>query len=47
METIEMDDASEHEWLRFARTGGAFDGLADPREDISTSEDGKPFIDPG
>lgn len=39
------DEPTDEEWLRFAMAGGAFDDLADPREDIYTIEDGKPFVD--
>jgi hypothetical protein len=45
--SISTDDPTEEEWLRFVMAGGAFDDLADPREDIYTMEDGKPFIDEG
>ena len=40
----DSDEPTEQEWLRFAMSGGAFDDLADPREDVYTLEDGKPFI---
>ena len=38
------DEPTEHEWLRLLMAGGAFDDLADPREDIYSIEDGKPFV---
>jgi hypothetical protein len=42
----DVSEPTEQEWLRFAMAGGAFDDLADPREDIYTPEDGKPFVAP-
>lgn len=44
---IAHDEPTEQEWLRMAMAGGAFDDLADPREDIYTIEDGQPFVDEG
>jgi len=40
----DTSEPTEEEWLRFAMSGGAFDDLADPREDIYTLEDGEPFV---
>jgi hypothetical protein len=40
----DMSEPTEQEWLRMAMAGGAFDFLADPREDIYTREDGEPFV---
>jgi hypothetical protein len=40
----DMSEPTEEEWLRFAMAGGAFDSLADPREDVYTLEDGEPFV---
>lgn len=39
------DEPTEKEWLRLLMVGGAYDDLADPREDIYTIEDGEPFVD--
>jgi len=36
------DDPTEEEWLRFAALN--FEDWWDPREDIYTLEDGKPFV---
>ena len=44
---IAHDEPTEQEWLRMLMAGGAFDDLADPREDIYTIEDGEPFVDEG
>jgi hypothetical protein len=41
------DEPTEHEWLRLLMAGGAFDDLANPREDIYSIEDGEPFVDEG
>jgi hypothetical protein len=43
-DTYDMTDPTELEWLRAAMAGGAFDDLADPREDIYTPEDGEPVV---
>ena len=43
--SYDMSEITEEEWMRMAMAGGAFDDLADPREDIYTLEDGEP-IDP-
>jgi hypothetical protein len=43
-EVYDTDEPTEEEWLRFVMSGGAFDELADPREDIYTLEDGKPIV---
>lgn len=41
------DEPTEQAWQRLLTAGGAFDDLADPREDIYTIEDGEPFVDEG
>ena len=38
-------DFDEQEWLATAASNPAFDDLADPREDVYTIQDGKPFVD--
>ena len=38
-------DIEEREWLRAGSTGGAFDFLKAPEEDIYTLADGRPFHD--
>jgi hypothetical protein len=38
----ELDEAA---WLRAAATGGGFDFLDDPAEDVYSPTDGKPFHD--
>ena len=43
-DAYDMTEPTEEEWFRFAMAGGAFDDLADPREDIYTLEDGEPFV---
>jgi len=43
----EETDIDEREWLRAAALNPAFDFLKDPREDIYTMADGKPFHDQG
>ena len=43
-DAYDMSEPTEEEWLRFAMSSGAFDDLADPREDIYTPEDGEPFV---
>ncbi len=43
----EGDDINESEWLRAASGNPAFDFLKDPKEDIYTHADGKPFNDKG
>jgi hypothetical protein len=40
----ESEELTEADWLRMVMAGGAFDDLADPREDIDTAEDGEPFV---
>lgn len=40
-------EVSEREWLGAAVVGGSFDFLADPREDIYSTDDGQPFADEG
>jgi len=40
-------DADEREWLRAATANPAFEFLSDPREDIYTLFDGKPFLGEG
>lgn len=44
-ETYDTSEPNEEEWLRLLVAGGAFDDLADPREDIYSLEDGEPFVD--
>ena len=41
------NDIDESEWLRAASANPAFDFLKDPKEDIYTDADGKPFNDKG
>jgi hypothetical protein len=41
----ESEDLGEAEWLAAAASNPAFDDLADPREDVYTLQDGKPFVD--
>ena len=43
-DAYDMSEPTEEEWLRFAMSSGAFDDLANPREDIYTLEDGEPFV---
>lgn len=43
----EETDIEEKEWLRAASANPAFDFLRDPKEDIYTLSDGKPFHDQG
>lgn len=43
----EDEEIPEAEWLAAASSSGAFDFLADPREDIYSPEDGRPFVDEG
>lgn len=40
-------DIDEKEWLRAASVNPSFDFLKDPKEDIYTLSDGKPFHDQG
>ena len=40
-------DIEEGEWLRAAASNPSFDFLNDPKEDIYTLADGKPFRDEG
>ena len=42
-----QDDISEREWLAAAARNPAFDFLNDPREDVYSASDGRPFRDPG
>lgn len=41
----QADEISEADWLRAAASNPAFDFLKDPRENIYTKNDGKPFYD--
>lgn len=41
----EQIDISESEWLQSAATNPAFNFLKEPKEDIYTLADGKPFHD--
>ena len=41
----QTDDVSEHEWLAAAARNPAFDFLNDPREDVYSASDGRPFRD--
>ena len=43
----EEADIDEAEWLRAAASNPAFDFLKNPREDIYTLADGRPFNDKG
>ena len=43
----EEADAEEKEWYRAAAANPAFDFLKEPKEDIYTLADGKPFHDQG
>jgi len=43
----EETDIDEKEWLRVASINPAFDFLKEPKEDIYTLSDGKPFHDQG
>ncbi len=43
----EETDINETEWLQAAATNSAFDFLKDPKEDIYTLSDGRPFHDEG
>ena len=43
----EETDIDEKIWLRAAYANPAFDFLRDPKEDIYTLSDGKPFHDQG
>jgi hypothetical protein len=49
METFPGDDPQadflESEWLRAVTANPAFDFLKEPREDVYTLADGKPFLD--
>jgi hypothetical protein len=40
-------DTSEREWLGAAARSPAFDFLQDPREDVYSASDGRPFRDRG
>ena len=40
-------DVNEAEWLRAAAANPAFDFLKEPKEDIYTVADGRPFYDEG
>ncbi len=45
---VEQDsEIDEHEWLDAASRNPAYDFLKDPREDIYTINDGKPFQNEG
>jgi len=39
------DDLNETEWLKASLSNRAFDYLRDPKEDIYTINDGKPFYE--
>jgi uncharacterized protein (DUF433 family) len=41
------EEIPETEWLAAASSSGAFDFLTDPREDVYSVEDGRPFVDEG
>jgi len=41
------DEISESEWLHVAATNPAFDFLKEPKEDLYTLADGRPFDDQG
>ena len=41
----EEDDIDEKEWLSAASTNPAFNFLKEPKEDIYSNSDGKPFKD--
>ncbi len=41
---LDQDGAEEQEWLKALASNPAFDFLNDPREDIYTLEDGKPYV---
>jgi len=41
----EGDEITEADWLRLTSTNSSFDFLNDPREDIYSPTDGKPFVD--
>jgi hypothetical protein len=41
----DIDEPGEAEWLRAVASNPGFADLADPREDVYTLEDGKPFVD--
>ena len=43
----EESDLNEIEWLQAAAANPAFDFLKDPKEDIYTLSDGRPFYDEG
>lgn len=43
----EPADIPEREWLAAAARSPAFDFLKDPREDVYSASDGRPFRDPG
>ena len=42
----ELADIPEREWLAAAARNRAFDFLNDPREDVYSASDGRPFRDP-
>jgi hypothetical protein len=42
-EEWQVDGPSELDLLRLAMSSGAFDDLADPREDVYSPDDGKPL----
>ncbi len=43
----DQTDIDEGEWIRAAANNPAFDFLKEPKEDIYTLTDGKPFHDQG
>jgi hypothetical protein len=43
IETTEADEFSERDWVKAAARSPSFEFLADPKEDIYTVHDGKPF----
>ena len=43
-DAYDMSDPTEVKRLRAVMAGGAFDDLADPREDIYTLEDGETIV---
>ncbi len=43
----EIPELDERAWLTAAATGGGFDFLSDPAEDIYAPTDGKPFDEHG
>jgi hypothetical protein len=43
IETAGTEDIDESEWLRAASANEAFGFLREPKEDVYTIEDGRPF----